>query len=211
MSRSCLGQFFFSENRLFFKEATCPGQLRCPGQNFFSKNGNSGIMRLLCAEQDVGNIKKSTSGNSRTPVRRTKRQKSQKSTFRNSGTPVRRTKRRKSQTNALPGILGVLCAEQDIGNLKKCTSRISGTPVRRTQRQKFQKMHFQGLGNSCAQNQTSDISKTALSGILGLLCARQNVGNLQMLAFKNPGTPVRRTRRQNCFRTTRRALRITSG
>ena len=33
----CLGQIFFSEFRLFFEQATCPRQLRCLGQNFFSK------------------------------------------------------------------------------------------------------------------------------------------------------------------------------
>ena len=34
----CLGQNFFSKNDFFFEEATCPGQLRCLGQNCFSKN-----------------------------------------------------------------------------------------------------------------------------------------------------------------------------
>ena len=33
----CLGQNFFSEIRLF-EQATCPGQLRCLGQNFFLRN-----------------------------------------------------------------------------------------------------------------------------------------------------------------------------
>ena len=68
----------FSINFIFFEEATCPGQLRCPGQNFFSKkrafknsgipvrrtkrrksnkNGRSGILGLLCAEQDARNLK----------------------------------------------------------------------------------------------------------------------------------------------------------
>ena len=32
----CLGQNFFSEIH-FFEEATCPGLLRCRGQNFFSE------------------------------------------------------------------------------------------------------------------------------------------------------------------------------
>ena len=35
----CLGQNSFSEIGLFFEEATCPGQLRCLGQNFFSEIG----------------------------------------------------------------------------------------------------------------------------------------------------------------------------
>ena len=53
--------------------------------------------------------------------------------------PVRRRKRRKS---------------------KKCTSRNSGTPVRRTRRRKSKKMHLQEFWGSCAQNKTSEISKT---------------------------------------------------
>ena len=35
----------------------------------------------------------------------------------------------------------LLCAEQNVRNLKKCTFRNSGTPVRRTRRRKSQKLH----------------------------------------------------------------------
>ena len=80
--------------------------------------------------------------------------------------------------NELSGILGLLCAEQDVGNLNKCTCGNSGTPVRRTKRQKSQNMHFRVFWDSCAQNKTSEISKHALSVILGLLCAEQNGGHL---------------------------------
>ena len=59
--------------------------------------------------------------------------------------------------NALSEILGVLCAEQHVGNLDNCTFRNSGTPVRRTTRRKSRKMHFQKLWDSCAQNKTSEI------------------------------------------------------
>ena len=45
--------------------------------------------------------------------------------------------------NARSGNLGLLCAEQDVGNLKRCTSRNSGTPVHRTRRRKSQNMDFQ--------------------------------------------------------------------
>ena len=120
--------------------------------------------------------------------------------FRNVGTPGRRTKRRKSkqmhvqkfwdscaQTKTseisktkLSRILGLLCAEQDVGDFKKCTSRNSGTPVRRTTRQKSEKMHVQEFCDSCAQNKTSEISKWA---------------------FRNSGTPVRRTTRRNSKNT----------
>ena len=132
--------------------------------------------------------------------------------FRNYGTPVRRTRRRKSQkmyfqefwdscaqsqtseisTTALSGILGLLCAEQDVGNLKKtllgmlgllcaeqnvghlkkCTLKNSGIPVRRTKRRQSQ--------------------KHALLGTLGLLCAEQHVRNIKNCTFINSGTPVRR-------------------
>ena len=133
-------------------------------------------MRLLCAEQDVGNMKKCTFRNSGTPVRRTTSRKYQQlhfrefwdscaqnkaseisktCTFRNSRTLVRRTTRRSSQKHAVSGIVGLLCAEQDVGNLKN-----------------------------------------GLSGILGLLCAEQDVGNLNKWTFRNSGTPVRRTRRR---------------
>ena len=73
------------------------------------------------------------------------------------------------------------------------------------------------LWDSFAQNKTSEISKIGLSGILGLLCAVQhvgnfknarseilellgaepNVGNLQKHTFSdNSGAPVRRTKRR---------------
>ena len=97
---------------------------------------------------------------------------------------------------ALSGILGLLGAEQNVRNLKTCTFRNSGTPGRRTKRQKSQKMHFQEFWDSCAQNKTSEISKSELSGFQGLLCAEQEVGNLKKWTFRNSGAPVRRTRRR---------------
>ena len=121
------GRTFFLKILIFFEHTTCPGQLRCLGQNLFSKNVLSGILGLLCAEQHVGNPNKWTFRNSGSPVRRTRRRKYQKWTFRNSVTPVRRTKRRKSKTTGLSGILGLLCAEQEVGNPKTLTFRNSGT------------------------------------------------------------------------------------
>ena len=83
-------------------------------------------------------------------------------------------------TTTLSGILGLLRAEQDVGNLKKkCIFRNGGTPGRRTRRRKSQKMHAQEFWDSCAQNITSRISKNGLSRILGLLCAEQNVVHLK--------------------------------
>ena len=45
------------------------------------------------------------------------------------------------------------------------------------------KMHFQEFWDSCAQNKTSEISTNGLSGIMGLLCAEQNVGNVKKMPF----------------------------
>ena len=98
--------------------------------------------------------------------------------------------------NARSGIMGLLCAEQNVGNLRKWTFGNSGAPVRRTKGRKSQKMDFQEFWDSCAQNKTSEISTNALSGILGLLCAEQDVGNLKNDFLRIRGTPVRRTKRQ---------------
>ena len=89
-------------------------------------------------------------------------------------------------------------AEQNVGNLNNCTFRISGNSVRRTKCRKSQQLHFRNSGtplrrtirriyrklhvqkfwDTRAQNKTSDISTHEFSGIMGLLCAEQNVGNL---------------------------------
>ena len=93
------------------------------------------------------------------------------STFGLSGifaTSVRRTRRRKSQQHALSGILGLLGAEQDVGNLKNALS---------------------GILDSRKQNKTSEISKNTCSGTLGLLGTEQDVGNLKTCTFRNSGTP----------------------
>ena len=85
--------------------------------------------------------------------------------------------------------MGLLCAEQDVGNLKTSTSGNYGTPVRRPRRRKSQKVDFQEFWDSCAQNKTSEISKNALPGILGFLCAERNVRNLKECTFRNYETP----------------------
>ena len=129
---------------------------------------------------------------------------------------MRRTRRRKAQKlhclefwdscaqnrtseiskNALSGILGLLFAEQNVGNLNNYTFRNYATPVRRTRRRKYQKMDCQEFWDSCAQNKTSEVSKAAVSGILRLLCAEQDDENLRNYTFRNSATPVRRTRRR---------------
>ena len=134
-------------------------------------------MGLLRTEQNVGNLKNMTFGKSGTPVRRTKRRKSQKMNFRKFWDSCAQNKATEISKNGLSGTVGLLCAEQEVGNLKNCTFNNSGTPVRRTRRRKSQKMHFQEFWDSCAQHKTSEISKDELLGSMGLLCAEQNVGN----------------------------------
>ena len=76
----------------------------------------------------------------------------------------------------------------------KCAFRNSGTPVRRTKRRKSPTVGFQEFWDSPAQNKTSEISKNALSNLVRLQFAEQNIGNLKKCTFKNYGTPVRRTK-----------------
>ena len=133
-------------------------------------------MGLLCAEQGVGNLKNWTFGNSGTPVRRTRRRKSQQMHFQKLWESCAHEKNVGISNDVLSGILGFLCAEQNRENFKKWTFRNSGTPVRRTKRRTSHKMHFQEFWDS--------------------LCAVQDVGNLKNWTFRNSGTPVRRTRRR---------------
>ena len=151
-------------------------------------------------------LKKMTFNNCGTPVRRTKRRKSQqKLTFGISGTAVRRTKRRKSKNmdfqefgdacaqnktseisrNALSEILRLLCAEQDVGNVKKCIVIMYGTSVRRTKRRKSQKAQFQEFGDSCAQNEASDISNNCNFRISWNIVRRTQRPTYQIMYFHN--------------------------
>ena len=57
---------------------------------------------------------------------------------------------------ALSGILGLLCAEHHLRNIKECTFRNSGIPVRRTKHRTSQNMHFQEFWDSCAQHEDLD-------------------------------------------------------
>ena len=139
------GAELFSRNH-FFEEATCPRQL----QNFSEKR---------------------TFRNSRTPVRRTRRRKSKKmhcqefwdSCAQNKTSKITKTtlsgnlELRKSQKNALSGNLGLLCAEQNVGNFKNELSGIPGLLCAEQDVGNLKKMHFQELWDSCAQNKTSEI------------------------------------------------------
>ena len=118
----------------FFEQATCPGQLRCLGQNF-SQETDFQEFWDSCAQNKTSEISK----------------------------------------NALSGIRGLLCAEQNVGNLKFSTNvllGILGLLERRTKRRKSRQLLFQQLWDSCPQNKTSEISTRgspswATIGILG--------------------------------------------
>ena len=104
--------------------------LLCAEQNVgnLKQHTLSGILGLLCAEQNVGNLQHVVFSNCGTPMRRTKRQKSEnKCTFRTYGTPVRRTTCWKYQ-KILSCFFGLQLAEQNVINLKKITFRKKGTP-----------------------------------------------------------------------------------
>ena len=137
----------FSRTSMFFEEATCPRQLRCLWQNFFSK------IELFLNKPLVPGSFAPWSGTF-----------SRKSDFQEFWDSCAQNKASEISKHGLSGILGLLCAEQDVGDLKKCTFRNSGTPVRRTRRRKSQKMHFQELWDSWTQNKTSEISKSANRG-----------------------------------------------
>ena len=98
--------------------------------------------------------------------------------------------------NALSGILGLLCVEQDVGNINKWTFRNSGTPGRRPRRRKSKKINFQEFWDSCAQNYTSEFSTTCSFRNSRTPVRRTRRRKSQKLTFRNSGTPVRRTRRR---------------
>ena len=112
-----------------------------------------------CAQNKTSELNKNTVKNSRARVRRTKRRKYQQIDFQELWDSCAQDKTSKISKHALSGILGLLCAEQDVGNLKKCTVKNSGTPARRTQRRISQNMTFQEIWDSGWQNKTSEISK----------------------------------------------------
>ena len=143
MAASLPGAELFPEI-CFFEETTCPGQLRCLGQNFFSNNGLSGILRFLCAEQEDGNPKQWTVRNSGTPVRRTKRQKYQKMHFQKFWDSCAQNK-----TSEIPKMdFQEFWDSQDVGNLKK--------------------MHFQEFRDSCAPPRPPKKRSAPLAAVVGL-------------------------------------------
>ena len=144
----CLGQNLFSKLGFFFDQTTCPGQLRCLGQNFVSKIGlyfgqATCPGQLRCLGQNLFSKVGLFLNKPLVP-----------GSFAAWGSFFPPPKR------GLSGILGLLCAEQDVRNLKKCTFKNYGTPARRTQRRMSQQMTFREFWDSGSQNKTSEISKT---------------------------------------------------
>ena len=128
-----------------------------------SKTALSRILGLLCAEQDVGDLKKWTLGNSGTPVRRTKRRKSKQMDFQEFWDSCAQNRTSEMSNNVLSELMGLLCSEKNVGNRGKRTFRNSGMPVSRTTRRKYQKMHLQNILDSCTQNAAAKISNSILS------------------------------------------------
>ena len=126
------GRTFFSKCRLLFEEATYPGQLRCQGQIFFqksdcfknmtstiSKHALSESLGARFAEQNVGNLKKKLHFQEFSPMRRAKRRTSQNMHFQEFWDSCAQNKTPEISKCAFLGILGLLCAEEYVGNLKK--------------------------------------------------------------------------------------------
>ena len=80
--------------------------------------------------------------------------------------------------NGLSRILGLLCAEQEVGNPpKNGLSGIMGLLRAEQDVGNLKRMHVQEFWDSCAQNKTSEISKNAFSGVLGLARRRKSQKN----------------------------------
>ena len=153
------GADVFSNKRHFFEQTTCPGQLRCLGQMFFQKIDlflKKALVPGSFAAWGGTFLKKRTFRNSGIPVRRTRCRKSKHMDFQEFWDSCAQNKAseiskhilstilgllyepRKSQTTRRSRILGLLCAEQNVENLKKNT-------------------HVQEFLDSCAQDKTSEI------------------------------------------------------
>ena len=153
---NCAARGIFFPESVFFEEITCPGQLRCQGQILFqksdcfknitttiSKDALSKSLGARFAEPNVGNFKNCTFRIAGAPVRRATCRDSQKLHFQKFWDSCAQNKTLEISKNECSEPLGLLGAEQNVGNLNNCTSRNSRTPVRRTRRRKSQQLHFQ--------------------------------------------------------------------
>ena len=135
-------------------------------------------MGLLCAEQNVGNLKQCTFRKSGTQ----------------SGTPARRTKRRKSQRVHFQKFWGS-CAQNKRRKSRKLHFQEFWGSCLQNKPSEISAHHFHNFWGSCAHNKTSEISKHALSEILGLRFAEKHVGNIEKCTSIISRTPVRRTKK----------------
>ena len=87
--------------------------------------------------------------------------------------------------------MGRLCAEQKRWKSKQIDFREFWDSCAQNKALESSKNDFQEFWDSCDQKNTSEISKHGLTGILGLLCAEQDVGNLTKCTFRNSGTLLR--------------------
>ena len=149
----------------------CPGQLRCLGQNDFSKQKDCFLNKPLvpgsfaawgrtCSQKTDFLLSKPLVPGSFAAWGRTC---SQKTDFQEFWDPCVQNKTSEISKNALSGILGLLCAEQDVGNLKKWTFRNSGAPVRRTRRLKSQKHAVSGI--QVTKTNSASWGRTFLGGM----------------------------------------------
>ena len=97
----CLGQNFCQKIIFFVEEATCPGQLRCLGQNFCQKS--------IFLEKPLVPGSFAAWGSCV----------SQETDFQEFWDPCAQNKTSEISKNELSGIMGLLCAEQNVGTLKK--------------------------------------------------------------------------------------------
>ena len=135
---------------LLFEQATCPGQLRCLGQNC-SQNTDVFLNKPLVP----GSFAAWGSFASR------------KSIF-----------FEEEEEATCPGQLSCLGQIFFLRHLFFLNKPLAPGRFAAWGRSFFSKTDFQEFWDSCSQNKTSEISKTTLSGIMRLLCAEQDVGNL---------------------------------
>ena len=130
-------------------------------------------------EYNVSNFNKCIFRKYGTPVCRTKRRRFQKLHFHNLWgscaqhktsesskmhfqklwDPCAQNETSEISTNALPEPMGLLCAEQNVGNIKHRTFRNSWTPVRRTKLRKSQTVVFQEFWDSYARAKPRESKK----------------------------------------------------
>ena len=94
----------------------------------------------------------------------------------------------------------LLCAEENVGNLRTRTFIFFDSCAQSETSEISTHAISEILGLLCAE-QNVEISNTALSNMMGLLCAEQIAGNLKHCTFTNYGTLARRAKNVGKFET----------